>query len=260
MINFFNTLFKPGENVCWGMTAFDTNICPVEDYAAKSEYQFFSVNPLVERRLDACVTSYRNILCDFDKIPIFEQQKLLVDSALPYTTLVYSGGKSLHAIVSLQEAAKTEDEYRAIATAIYDKLGGDKIVDVKCKNPSRFSRNPGASRPNGKKQELLAVNKQVSMEHLLDWIGVKELPVREIKSIDYTHRRRILTGKTKLFLFRGADDGAWNNTLFVSCIDMFKAGYDESEVEEMVYSIHNRLEASSKSTIRSAQRTAMRGE
>jgi hypothetical protein len=256
MKNFYDTLFNPNEYVCWGKTQFDTKVYKVEDYERYGNAQYFSINPLIETRLDACVTSYRNILCEFDKHSIFEQQKLLKNTELPYSTLTYSGGKSLHAIISLNTPVDSEEYYRALATAIYNKLGGKLVVDVNCKNPSRFSRTPGVFRPNGRLQELLEIKDRVSLQTLKSWIGVEiEEPKRVVEIIG---KRRILNGYTTRFLLEGAEDGEWNNTLFKAAIDMFKAGYQAEEVENMVFNINKKLFKDDRSTIKSAQRVVRR--
>ena len=71
-------------------------------------------------------------------------------------SLVYSGGKSIHAIVKIEAA--NYDEYRKRVDYLYEvcrKNGLD--IDRQNRNPSRLSRMPGIER-NGKKQFLVDTN------------------------------------------------------------------------------------------------------
>ena len=102
------------------------------------------------------VTDYRYALVESDKIPIEQQNGILHDLQLPIAALVYSGGKSLHAIVHID--AGSYDEYRKRVEFLYtvcDKNGLQ--VDRQNRNPSRLSRMPGVER-KGQKQCLLETN------------------------------------------------------------------------------------------------------
>lgn len=75
---------------------------------------------------------------------------------LPIACLVYSGGKSLHAIVKI--GAYNYNDYRDKVDYLYkvcEKNG--LMIDKQNKNPSRLSRMPGVMR-GGQKQYLLATN------------------------------------------------------------------------------------------------------
>ena len=82
-----------------------------------------------------------------------------------FAALVYSGGKSVHAIVKVE--ASNADEYRKRVQYLYNvckKNGLD--VDKQNKNPSRLSRMPGVIR-RGKKQYLLDTN--IGKESWAEW-------------------------------------------------------------------------------------------
>jgi hypothetical protein len=165
----------------------------------------------------------------------------------------------LHAIVSLSDPPKTEAEYRTLADAIYKKLGGAEVVDVKCKNPSRFSRTPNATRQNGNIQTLLGVRSRHSIKSIMAWADIKDLASAAPTRVDYSERRRVLKPHTALFLAAGAEDGKWNNTLFTAALDMFRAQYPEDEIFNLVFKIHGRLDKSDRETIKSAGRAAAKG-
>lgn len=102
------------------------------------------------------ITSYRYTLIESDKMSVSKQIAMIRALELPVAALVYSGGKSVHAIVHVD--ADTFKEYQQRVQFIYEtcEKNGFK-VDTQNKNPSRLSRMPGEYRGD-KKQFLIATN------------------------------------------------------------------------------------------------------
>ena len=116
---------------------------------------------------DNDVSAYRHVLVEFDDKPKAEQEKLFRDSGLPISVLIDSGGKSIHAWVRVD--APNRKEWDARRDVIYSSIPG---IDAKNKNPSRYSRLPGAWRGPDAKQKLLAINLgALSWE---DWLTSRE--------------------------------------------------------------------------------------
>jgi hypothetical protein len=87
---------------------------------------------------------------------IEKQNAIMRELELPIAVLVYSGGKSLHAIVRIDAA--DYDEYRKRVDYLYNVCKKNGIsVDTQNRNPSRLSRMPGVER-NGKKQFIVDTN------------------------------------------------------------------------------------------------------
>ena len=102
------------------------------------------------------VTEYRYALVESDKIPVEQQNGIMHELQLPIAALVFTGGKSLHAIVRVD--AGNYDEYRKRVDFLYNVCDKNGLkVDRNNKNPSRLSRMPGVMR-NGKKQFLVETN------------------------------------------------------------------------------------------------------
>lgn len=123
------------------------------------------------------VTDYRYALVESDTMDIAQQNTILRQLELPIACLVYSGGKSLHAIVKIE--ASGFEEYRKRVEFLYEVCKKNGLeIDRQNKNPSRLSRMPGVER-NGQKQYLLDTNigKQ-SWNEWKDWIEsvTDELP------------------------------------------------------------------------------------
>lgn len=102
------------------------------------------------------VTDYRYALVESDSIPVERQNAIIRELELPVATLVYSGGKSIHAVVKVEAA--TMEEYRKRVNYLYDVCKKNGLeVDTQNRNAARLSRMPGVVR-NGKKQFLMATN------------------------------------------------------------------------------------------------------
>lgn len=102
------------------------------------------------------VTEFRYALVESDCMPIEEQNALIRELELPVAVLVYSGGKSVHAIVKID--APNYEEYRKRVDYLYNICGKNGLeIDRQNRNPSRLSRLPGVVRGN-KKQFILDTN------------------------------------------------------------------------------------------------------
>lgn len=102
------------------------------------------------------VTEYRYALVESDEVDIGQQNAILRELELPIAALVFSGKKSLHAIVRIDAPDYTE--YRKRVEYLYDVCSKNGLKpDKQNKNPSRLSRMPGIVR-NGHKQFLVDTN------------------------------------------------------------------------------------------------------
>lgn len=172
--NFLHTLFPNGDLVCFtdqphGYRAYKT---PADKDI------FFSINNLyghdkeptkpwhaanVARRADANVFEYRNFLLELDSMALGDQISY-VQNLIPFTSCVYSGGKSHHFIVSLAEPLATAVEYAQVAKRLHKLVNK---ADPTTKNPSRLSRLPFRTRPEtGKLQELKYLGARISFSEL----------------------------------------------------------------------------------------------
>ena len=101
------------------------------------------------------VTDYRFALVEADGGDIGTQREIIEQMDLPVAAMVYSGGKSVHAIVRI--GASDMREYRERVDYLYDACKDCGLqVDIQNRNPSRLSRMPGITR-KGVQQTLLAV-------------------------------------------------------------------------------------------------------
>ena len=111
------------------------------------------------------VTEFRYALVESDTMDISAQKAIITELELPVAALVYSGKKSLHAIVKID--ASTYEEYKKRVDYLYNVCNKNGLkLDIQNRNPSSLSRMPGKMR-NGKKQYLLDTN--IGKENWNEW-------------------------------------------------------------------------------------------
>lgn len=102
------------------------------------------------------VADFRYALVESDNMDLEAQNGLIRQLQLPVAVLLYSGGKSIHAIVRIE--ADDQREYKERVNYLYDicKKNG-MVIDTQNRNPSRLSRMPGCVRGD-KKQFIIDTN------------------------------------------------------------------------------------------------------
>lgn len=180
-------MFRPGETVCVSHNKYGFHSLPLESVMADqditlvppspehkdevvhtSELIMLALNPIRGQRLDDNCYAFRNFLVELD-FGALSQQKAYIDHiGLPWSACVFSGGKSLHYLISLDQDIPTEAIYRDIYQWMLNIL---TFADQVTKNPSRGIRIPGAYREHDKKQILVGLNGPVKLEELLVWLN-----------------------------------------------------------------------------------------
>lgn len=137
-------------------------------------------------RKDANITAYRYALVECDNMELGKQQAIIKQLELPCAALVYSGGKSVHAIVKVD--ASDYAEYRKRVDYLYAACQKNGLtIDQQNRNPSRLSRMPGIPRGD-KRQVLLETNIGKSCwDEWRDWLEAEtdELPDTENLAADW---------------------------------------------------------------------------
>jgi hypothetical protein len=175
---FLTTLFKPREHVfCGPQNGENSNVLPLEKWierlrAGETQPQFI-VNPLSgdweptadgkgkTRRGKNCVSSLRYTLFEIDKIdggkvPLALQARFLwrrITEGWPIRAIIYSGSKSLHAIVQVDQVTM-EDWEDNVKIGLFEKWK-DMGADSSTWGPERQARLPGHREPERRLQSLL---------------------------------------------------------------------------------------------------------
>lgn len=172
---FLQILFQPGETTCFAATATGTSVShapkqgdvfvctnslhPYKDFAPTQEWHRTDK----PRRADVNVVSLRNFVLELDHGTL-EEQYALVMGRVPVSACTFSGAKSLHFIISLQEPLATLSQYKHMAARLL-KLVPE--ADPSCRNASRLTRLPGATRPEtGMPQKSMYLGGRISREEL----------------------------------------------------------------------------------------------
>lgn len=151
---------------CWDRTAGqliqELNRCKGDMGAVLGDYKpevgaWIRFNPLDGQGIkNENVSDFRYALVESDKNDIEAQNAILRELELPIACLVFSGGKSIHAIVRIE--AGNYEEYRKRVDYLYEVCKKNGLeIDNQNRNPSRLSRMPGVTR-NGRKQFLVDTN------------------------------------------------------------------------------------------------------
>ena len=182
---FYECLFDKTELTTHGDNIYAIHPTKAIANGIKEEKPFFVINPIrpgATRSIEG-VAKFRNFLFEIDEdsekniVPIEKQKELVHLSGMPWSTCVYSGGKSLHWIISLENPVEDESEYRMywkmmefILNKTAKTLGYNLKFDSNVKDPSRFSRAANSLRVDKQKiQDLIEVKGRQANSILLRW-------------------------------------------------------------------------------------------
>ena len=246
-----NLFFEPNETICVSHNSYGyhsisqddlsgtiTQISPKvdrdEEYITEEDICLMAINPINGFRRDSNVTAYRSFMVEIDDGPLAEQKKYIDESGLPYSICVFSGNKSLHFGIVLDQDIPTEEIWRDIAEWILNIL--DK-ADQMTKNPTRSIRFPGNIRPDGKKQlqKLIEFNGRVKYTELAKWLS--KYPNKnpaEIRKIERPKYVKSINGIPEWVLYKlknGIDESKGrNNEWFSIAMELAKAGYNDEQM------------------------------
>lgn len=127
---------------------------------------YIRVNPMDGKgSRDINVADFRWTLIESDEMDLNSQYAMLKNLQLPIKALVYSGGKSIHAIVPIH--ARNNHEYAQKVNELHSRLNKlGYICDGADKNPSRYTRLPGIIR--GDRKQML-IGHDLGMHSLDEW-------------------------------------------------------------------------------------------
>ena len=175
---FLKVLFDVDDQVAFGID--DKSACkPIDPYPEflTTNANKFCINPLDKWRNTENVTKITALLFEMDKdedgnvIDAKEQIKMFIESGIPYTTLVFSGTKSVHAIVRFEEPIEQEwcRSWWWANNRIKDNKG--LPIDPATMKIPQLSRVPNSIREsNGKKQSLIDIQTRRTQAEVKSWI------------------------------------------------------------------------------------------
>ena len=115
------------------------------------------------------VTDFRYALVESDSTDLERQNAIIRELELPVAVLVYSGKKSVHAIVKVD--AGSYEEYRKRVDYLYSVCQKNGLeIDKQNRNPSRLSRMPGVQRGKNRQYIIDTNIGKSSWNEWKDWI------------------------------------------------------------------------------------------
>lgn len=184
---FLNLFFNEGEQIC--VSDCDGGYHSIKQEQLKDEFLLISpkeekeprltqedfitlvaINPVEGFRRDENVTAFRSFMIECDEMSLVNQKKYVDKMKFPYSYCCYSGGKSLHFGLVLEEPLVDIEFYKFTYEWILNIM---ERADQQTKNPTRSIRFPGTIRKNtGKKQELVYMGKRIPQSTLRDWLNL----------------------------------------------------------------------------------------
>ncbi len=194
------------------------------------------INAIKGYRKDDNVTSCRNFLFELDVGTLASQAIYVQSIDLPTSAYIYSGNKSLHFLVCLEESLDVKT-YRLLYQWA---LNIGTLFDQNCKNPSRCVRIPGSIRPDtGREQRLVELKTRVKLDDFMAWLNKyphlrpKEREDRKDLTFEKDYDR--LSSWAKIQFRDGIDfSNGRNKAWFSLACDLAKSGYSENEAEEIL--------------------------
>lgn len=172
---FFNLLFDQEDTVCVCNTPYKFEFYQ-KAQVNKELGRYVSINasnPATKTRRSEDVTSFRNFLVEFDDMSLTTQLEKMDAIGFPYSAVTFSGNKSLHFIISLENPVSSIKEYQLVSNWLHNII--NKYVgkaDPSTKPPSFTTRYPNIINENGiYSQKLLILNKRVSDDIFFNWLA-----------------------------------------------------------------------------------------
>jgi hypothetical protein len=217
-LKYIAALFQPGDGLIIAK-GHPSNIVFNASYGP--EYKpvsadYICVNPIKGQKLDRNATAYKSFLLEFDGVSIGHQLTLIdhLKQIIPVRTVVSSGNKSIHAVISLiddlgfaigtdqgTEAYKAMHKALRLASEVYLKpyvtetITSTSLIDASNCNASRFTRLGGGTNNFHKRpetpastQSLLEVGNLISCAELVEFVS---------KYKPYTPASTVFTGIVK---------------------------------------------------------------
>lgn len=254
---FLDLLFRDGEEVCVSPDKYGYHSLPLDQLGYETleivlpnqsskmintnEIKLIALNPIKGWRNDESCTSFRNFLVEMDFGSNADQLRYAWDMALPYSAAVFSGGKSIHFAICLDQGISNYYMYVYLSTWILNIM---EKADQQTKNPSRGIRFPGNLR-DGKEQKLIQIRGLITLDDLNAWLSkhpdkrptdlsidekhekYRNLPTDDVEKAE---RLRDLSPWVIPYLKSGIDKkGGRNVEWYKIASELGKAGFSEEE-------------------------------
>ena len=200
------------------------------------ELTLLCINAVKGYRSDKNITSCRNFLFELDIGSLSSQSKYVKSLNLPTSASIFSGNKSIHTLVCLDQVVDIKLYRKMYQWAL--NIG--TLFDQNCKNPSRCVRIPGNIRPDtNRKQRFIELKSRVKLEEFMAWLNShpNEEPKEREERKDLTNEKNYerISMWARLQLRDGIDfSNGRNKAYFGLACDLAKSGYSEESAENLL--------------------------
>jgi hypothetical protein len=194
--NFMEVHYWPSDVIAYSKAPYKTTEFQYRDNMPIMEATHIAINPMFPgstKRSRRYVATYRSFLVEFDKMTMEDQLAFVDKIGMPFTTAVFSGNKSVHFVITLEQEVSA-DEWVSIARRLKKAL---PEADQACFDPVRLTRIPTV------KQPLLKINEVVNLHDLEGFIYSRYKPSKKDSKPVVTKRlgMTVITKKTRQFIW-----------------------------------------------------------
>lgn len=190
-LKFLELIFDPEDQIAWGDTPITCNK-PRDPYPfiLNTNDELFCLHALKKWRKGENVTKITTLLFECDDKEI-DQEAILLESGIPFTTMVYSGNKSYHMLLRMEEPFSSKDWHQAYWHGISKVLKSYGFkADDNARLLTQITRLPESTRnKTGEVQSLNHIRKRVSQSEIDEWLLKHNVVIEEPKEyepIQYT--------------------------------------------------------------------------
>lgn len=189
-LRFIEALFDDDDRVAFGPDPKHCNKpADIIPFFLNTEEEQFCINPLDKWRDTDNITKIQSLLFEIDKdkndklVEEDIQEKLFLDSGIPFTTMVSSGNKSIHVILRFTEPFESGAIQACWWNAIAKVLLKHNIVaDVRARLLTQISRVPCSIRSKtGEMQTLKHIRNRVTPLEVTEWLELNGVVVEPVK-------------------------------------------------------------------------------
>lgn len=247
----FKILFEDESSRIVSGDKFNKQVRTVEE-VIREPGEFFTINelkPEAKSREVADIAVFRNILVELDHGSLEEQVNYIEELKMPYTAAVYSGGKSIHFIISLENPFPNSELYYEMTDFLLEHVV--TRADKSNKNPNRYSRTPDFIRPDsGRVQEVLDLKERVTWSQMTEFLKpywkiwlIEKRRKEKAERIKQVKRKmmgdnivplELIGPRTKDFIENGAFEGDRHARLTSAVTDLFMNGMELPDIETLL--------------------------
>lgn len=233
-----------------------------------ASFEQIVINPVLEGIKENNITSYRNFLFEIDPekeewatfnneqklAELSRQRQYFIDKGVPTSAIIYSGNKSLHILMCLEDELPSRGIWkftREWIQNILTEIDPNSSAVIGVRNPLNTRKDTNIS------PKIIQLGKRITYDELVLWLNKfpDTKPKAKLKNLDESRMdskaikalveqsgKGDMRKRSKTFLEGQYDDGSWNDDFWFTANDLFGQGYEYEEVEALLESVTGHLD------------------